>query len=63
MHFMHAMFIPVDMTDHEDTFVGFNELSGDLPQAGANHAWVLANDYEQEGEPEVAQGEADLVEI
>lgn len=63
MHFMHAMYIPVDMTDHEETFVGFNELAGDLPIAGHNALWELGDDYEKEKEPEVRQGNADAVNI
>lgn len=30
-YLMNAMFQPVDMTDYEDSFVGFNELSGAVP--------------------------------
>lgn len=28
---MHALFTPVDMTDHEEEFVGWNEVAGTLP--------------------------------
>jgi len=28
---MNALFTPVDMTDHEEEFVGWNELHGALP--------------------------------
>lgn len=28
---MHALFTPLDMTDHEDAFVGWNELPGYVP--------------------------------
>ena len=28
---MNALFTPLDMTDYEDTFVGFNELGAGLP--------------------------------
>lgn len=30
-YLMNAMFTPLDMTDHEDSFVGWNEVGGDLP--------------------------------
>lgn len=30
-YLMNALFTPLDMTDYEDTFVGFNELPGGLP--------------------------------
>lgn len=30
-YLMNAMFTPLDMTDHEEQFVGWNELSGALP--------------------------------
>lgn len=28
---MNAMFTPLDMTDHEDSFVGWHEVGGTLP--------------------------------
>lgn len=28
---MNALFTPLDMTDYENTFVGFNEVGGALP--------------------------------
>jgi hypothetical protein len=28
---MNALFTPLDMTDYEDTFVGFDEIAGRLP--------------------------------
>lgn len=28
---MNALFTPLDMTDYEDTFVGFNEFPGSIP--------------------------------
>lgn len=30
-YLMNAMFTPLDMTDHEDSFVGWNEVGGELP--------------------------------
>lgn len=30
-YLMNAMFTPLDMTDHEDAFVGWNEVGGELP--------------------------------
>lgn len=30
-YLMNALFTPLDMTDYENTFVGFNEISGALP--------------------------------
>jgi len=30
-YLMNAMFTPLDMTDHEDAFVGWHEIAGDLP--------------------------------
>ena len=42
--FQHAMFTPLDMTDHEDNFVGWNELAGDAPLANTN--WVHHLDEE-----------------
>lgn len=33
-YLMNALFTPLDMTDYEDTFVGFNEIEGSLPISG-----------------------------
>lgn len=30
-YLINAMFTPLDMTDHEENFVGWNEVGGDLP--------------------------------
>ena len=30
-YLMNALFSPLDMTDYEDAFVGFNEVGGALP--------------------------------
>lgn len=30
-YLMNALFSPLDMTDYEDAFVGFNELGGSIP--------------------------------
>lgn len=30
-YLMNALFSPLDMTDYEDAFVGFNEVGGSLP--------------------------------
>jgi hypothetical protein len=30
-YLMNALFTPLDMTDYEDTFVGFNEVGGVVP--------------------------------
>lgn len=30
-YLVNAMFTPLDMTDHEDSFVGWHEIGGDLP--------------------------------
>ena len=39
-YLMSALFTPVDMTDHETDFVGFNELPGSLPLERPN--WLSA---------------------
>jgi len=38
-YLMNGMFTPVDMTDHEEGFTGFNEIAGALPINRAN--WML----------------------
>ena len=38
-YLMNGMFTPVDMTDHEEGFTGFNEVAGALPINKAN--WML----------------------
>ena len=30
-YLMNALFTPLDMTDYESTFVGFNEIAGSIP--------------------------------
>ena len=57
---MNALFTPLDMTDYEDTFVGFNEVGGALPMSGhqllrpvveepypANHALIEISTHEK----------------
>lgn len=34
-YLMNALFTPLDMTDYEDNFVGFNEVGGALPISDA----------------------------
>lgn len=34
---MNALFTPLDMTNYEDTFVGWNEMSGALPVSGVSY--------------------------
>lgn len=36
-YLMNALFTPLDMTDYEDTFVGFNEVGGSLPISGIQY--------------------------
>jgi hypothetical protein len=36
-YMMNALFTPLDMTDYEDTFVGFNEVGGSLPISHISH--------------------------
>ena len=59
-YLMNALFTPLDMTDYENTFVGWNELEGDAPINNvqllkpaidepwpANHALVAIEDMEK----------------
>lgn len=43
-YLMNALFTPLDMTDYENTFVGFNELSGGVP---VNNPHLLRNLIEE----------------
>jgi hypothetical protein len=43
-YLMNALFTPLDMTDYENTFVGFNELSGGVP---INSPQLLKNVVEE----------------
>lgn len=41
-YLLNALFTPLDMTDYENTFVGFNEVGSDLPMdASTNMAWQI----------------------
>jgi len=44
---LNAMFTPLDMTDYEEAFVGWNELPGSLPLARPQ--WLLP--YQDEPHP------------
>lgn len=39
-----ALFSPIDMTDYESAFVGFNEIGGSLPISGYTHLKPLMED-------------------
>ena len=43
-YLMNALFTPLDMTDYENTFVGYNELSGSIP---INNPHLLKNVTEE----------------
>lgn len=44
---MNALFTPVDMTDYEETFVGFDEVGGALPISDTTRL----QDIVEEGHP------------
>ena len=48
-YFMNALFTPLDMTDYETDFVGWNETSGALPIT--RHNWLA--DFAPEPHPQV----------
>jgi len=37
-YFMNALFTPLDMTDYEDDFTGWNEFAGQAPLNNVN--WI-----------------------
>lgn len=45
---MNALFTPIDMTDYENTFVGFDEIGGALP---INNPHVLMNNINFNEDP------------
>jgi len=36
-YLVNVMFTPLDMTDHEESYVGWHEIGDDLPVQRANH--------------------------
>ena len=46
---MNNMFVPLDMTDHEDNFVGWHEIAGDLPIN--RQSWL--SDLQEEDMPQI----------
>jgi len=48
---MNGMFTPLDMTDHEESHVGWNEIGDDLPIT--RQSWL--EDYQEEKHPQSDQ--------
>jgi hypothetical protein len=48
-YLINAMFVPLDMTDQEESFVGWHEIGDDLPLQRPNHL----NELQEEAHPQI----------